>query len=507
MISPGQTLSIEDVVCEFPGVRALDGVSLVIHPGRVHAITGENGAGKSTLIKVIGGILTPTVGSVRFAGETFKGIRDAWRLGVRTIPQEPSLAQDLSLAENIYLGRLPCNRFGVVDWDTAFAAGQRLLEQVGLAHLGPRQIARSLTLGEQQLIQTARALTGGGRIFLFDEPTSSLNTVEADRLATIIRNLASSGAIVIYVSHRIREIFAICDTVSVLRDGRLVGSRFIDETNPDQLIGMMVGRAIPPKLPRALPSALEPRLRIDDLRYAPGRPPVSFQASAGEILGLAGLAGAGSSEILESIFGSEPSASGQIQANGHSARIRSPRDATRHGIALVPGDRKRDGLVLQLDIVSNLALPNARLLSRFGFVIQRRARRLCESLITRLSVKCTGPRQRTATLSGGNQQKVVIGKWIATDPSVLLLDEPTRGVDVGAKAEIHDVVRELAAKGIAVVLASSEMPELIELCDRVLVLCEGRLTGELQGSEITEEAILALAAPGMEHLFGSGHVH
>ena len=293
----------------------------------------------------------------------------------------------------------------------------------------------------------------------------------------------------------------------MLRDGRLVGSRATADTKPDQLISMMVGRNIPPRNPHELPSNPAARLRVDALCYGPGSPPVSFEARAGEIVGLAGLAGAGSSEILESIFGTRPPVSGRLHLNGNLVRVRSPHDATRRGIALVPGDRKRDGLVLELDIAANLALPNLMRLSRFGFMIRSRGRALYQSLIPRLRVRCTGPKQRTANLSGGNQQKIVIGKWLAKDPSVLLLDEPTRGVDVGAKAEIHDVIRQLAANGMAVVLSSSEMPELIDLSDRVLVLCEGRVNGELRGSEITEEAILELAAPGMEHLFGSGDVH
>ena len=303
MIPPGQVLTVKDIVCEFPGVRALGGISLTFQPGEVHAITGENGAGKSTLLKVLAGTVTPTAGNIHFGGEALHGVRDAWRLGVRTIPQEPLLAQDLSVAENIYLGRLPRSRFGVVDWTLAFSASRRLLQRVGLSDLEPRLTVRGLGLGEKQLIQTARALTDGGNIFLFDEPTSSLTAAETERLANIIRGLAAARAIVIFVSHRMREIFSICDTVSVLRDGLLVASCPTAKTNPDQLICTMVGREIAAKKPRELPLKREPCLRVEDFRYGPGRPSVSFAVCAGEIVGLAGLAGAGRSEILEGIFG------------------------------------------------------------------------------------------------------------------------------------------------------------------------------------------------------------
>ena len=490
----------------FPESARSAASALIFQPGEVHAITGENGAGKSTLLKVLAGTVTPTAGTVRFGGQALNGVRDALRFGVRTIPQEPLLAQDLSIAENIYLGRLPRNRFGSVDWKLTFASSRSLLERVGLSHLDPRSTARKLNVGEQQLIQTARALIDGGRVFLFDEPTSSLTSAETDRLSSIIRELASDGAIVIFVSHRMREIFSICDTVSVLRDGLLVQSCPTAKTNPDQLIRTMVGREIAPRESRELSLRREPSLQVENLRYGPGSPPVNFTVCAGEIVGLAGLAGAGRSEILEGIFGARAPVSGQVHLNGKIARIRSPRDAVLHRMALVPGDRKRDGLVLDLNIAANLALPSLRSLSRLGFVLRSRARALYTLLVPRVRLRCTGPNQRAVTLSGGNQQKIVIGKWLATNPSVLLLDEPTRGVDVGAKAEIHDVIRQLATSGMAVLLSSSEMPELLSLCDRVLVLCEGRVNGELQGSAINEEAILELAAPGMERLGGSGNV-
>ncbi len=507
MIPRGHALSAQDIVCEFPGVRALGGVSLTFQPGEVHAITGENGAGKSTLLKVLAGLITPTAGSICFGTGALNNVRDARRFGIRTIPQEPLLAQDLSVAENIYLGRLPRNRSGGIDWTLAFAASHVLLQQVGLSHLEPRRTVRGLGLGEQQLIQTARALTDGGHIFLFDEPTSSLTIAESERLSRIIRGLASARAIVIFVSHRLREIFSICDMVSVLRDGLLVESCPTANTNPDQLICSMVGRAIATKKTRDRPLKGKLCLKVEGLRYGPGRPSVSFDVCAGEIVGLAGLSGAGRSEILEAIFGARSQVSGRVHLNGRVVRIQSPRDAVRHRIALVPGDRKRDGLVLSLNVAANLALPNLRSLSCFGLVLGGRSRALFQSVAPRLGLKCTGSNQRAATLSGGNQQKIVLGKWFAIDPSVLLLDEPTRGVDVGAKTEIHDVIRRLAANGMAVVLSSSEMPELLSLCDRILVLCEGRVNGELQGSEITEEAILELAAPGMERLGESGVVN
>ena len=495
MASSDDPVIIENVTCEFPGTRALDSVNFTFLRGERHAITGENGAGKSTLLKVLAGLVRPRSGRIHIQGQTYRFIRQPRKLGIRTIPQEPLLAQSLSITENVFLGRLPVQRSLRVNWPSAVSRTKELLARVGLPHLDPRRPVRGLEIGEQQLIQTARALADDGKIFLFDEPTSALTPQEVEKLSVVMRRLSAQGAIVLFVSHRMPEIFSICDRVSVLRDGKYIGTRMISETTPSHVIRAMVGRDISLNRRPAFQADEQVSLSVRDLCSNSEGQPLHLDVRRGEIVGLAGLVGSGRSALLERIFGIRRH-HGRTAVNGRTTDIGSPRDAIRGGIGYIPENRKRDGLVLALDIEDNLALSNFPLVSRLAFLDRVSKRKLSLEWIARLHVKCTGPSQRARTLSGGNQQKVVLAKWLARNPAALLLDEPTRGIDIGAKAEIHEIIRALADRGVAILLASSEMPELLQLCGRILVMREGKIIGQLSGQDMSEEKILELAVPG-----------
>ncbi len=463
-------LALEQVTCDFPGVRALDQVSLQFLPGEVHALAGENGAGKSTVLRILSGLTRPTGGSLRVGVRTYDQLVQAHELGIRVVPQEPVLAPHLSIAEHILLGHLPRNRMGVVDWRAVMRRAQELLDCVGLHSLKPEEEASCISISEMQMVQVARALSDGGSTFLFDEPSSSLSQQEFARLAGVIRKLRDEGKIVIYVSHRMDEVFSLCNRVSVLRDGKLMGSRDISATSPEEVIRLMIGREMEVAATRSracLGKGAAVRLDL------PGG--VRLELRCGEIVGLGGLIGAGRTELLESIF---------ERYNGSDISV-----------ALVPEDRQHAGLALGLSVADNLALTNLRTLSRFGIMNLSRKRRFAEQWIARLGIRCRNAQQSARTLSGGNQQKIVLGKWLARRPKVLLLDEPTRGIDIAAKAEIHRILLELAGEGTATLMASSDMPELLTICNRILVMRDGKISAELGSCEMSEEAILKSAAP------------
>lgn len=495
MALSGEAVILENITCEFPGTRALNSVSLTFLSGETHAITGENGAGKSTLLKVLAGVVKPCNGRVHIFGRSYEWIRQPWKLGIRTIPQEPLLAQSLSVAENVFLGRLPRKSRFQVDWPLAMARTAELLKRVGLSHLDPKRPVRGLDIGEQQLVQTARALADGGRIFLFDEPTSALNSSEISKLAVVIRDLSAQGAVVLFVSHRMPEIFSLCDRVSVLRDGNCMGTQRTAETTPDALIRAMVGREVSWAARSPSNNTDEIALEISDFSVDRHSQRIKLVVRRGEIVGLAGLVGSGRTALLESVFGIRAHR-GTVRVNGETVTVVHPRDAIRAGIAYIPQDRKRDGLVLPLSAEDNVALSNFPVISRFGVLNATKKRNLSLKWIDLLKVKCTGPSQKVRTFSGGNQQKIVLAKWLARKPDVLLLDEPTRGVDIGSKTEIYEIIRAFAARGVAVLLASSEMTELLQLCDRILVMREGAIVDELCGADMSEEEILRNAVPG-----------
>jgi ABC-type sugar transport system ATPase subunit len=485
----------DQVSKSFPGVQALKSVSLEIAAGSCHALCGENGAGKSTLGKILAGLQTPDSGRIFVFGKEVElsSPHDALAAGIGMVHQELAFCENLSVAENLCLGDIPQRR-GFVDHDEMDRRATALLAETGTT-LDVRGKLGDLSIGNRQMVQIAAAVGGGARIIVFDEPTSSLSQAEAERLYALIARLRERGVTCIYVSHRMPEIFALCDAVSVLRDGQHVATRPIDGLTEGQLVEMMIGRPLAEYFPPATPPTLgEEVLRAEKLT-APGRfRDVSLTLRAGEVVGLAGLMGAGRSEVACALFGLEPLTGGEIYLRGSRVRITDPRQAIRAGIGFVPEDRKRQGLVLSESAMRNASLPTLDKLSRLSWIQRARERVQTSTLFQRLRVRTPGLDAVVAGLSGGNQQKVVLAKWLAARPSILILDEPTRGVDVGAKAEIHSLIGELAASGTAILVISSELPEVLTLAERILVLREGRLVGELARADATQDSLLRMMA-------------
>ncbi|QQO34958.1 sugar ABC transporter ATP-binding protein [Bradyrhizobium diazoefficiens] len=506
---PGRhaVLCAERVSKSFAGVNALHDVDFDLRHGEVHALMGENGAGKSTLMKILAGVHTTYDGTILVEGHaaSFGGVRDAEEAGVAIIHQELNLVPELSVADNIFLGREPLIGGVLIDRRRVVRAAERLLARLGVTIAPDTRIA-GLRVGEQQLVEIAKALSLNARILIMDEPTSALSSSECDTLFKIVRQLASEGVAIIYTSHRIEEVMELADRVTVLRDGRRVVTARIDELSRAAIISAMVGREMTANERGATAQDGAVVLSVQDLTLDTLGPHgwrrtlhgVSFELKRGEILGVGGLLGSGRTEILESIFGvARGWRTGSIAIDGAAVDINSPSDAYRLGVALVSEDRKERGLHLAASICDNVALPSIGALSRFGLRAFARERALAADMVKRLSVRCTGIGQEAAALSGGNQQKVVIGKWLATEPRILLLDEPTRGIDIGAKQEIYRLIFDLAAQGLGIVVVTSEMPELLLLSDRILVMCEGRQTGILARENATQETVMRLAAPGM----------
>ncbi len=489
-------LEMRGIGKRFAGVTALRDVSLTARAGEVLALMGENGAGKSTLMKILGGIQPPDTGEIRIDGHpvALDGVRAAKRLGIALIHQELMLAPNLDIAANIFLGNegaplllAPLRRAAMVKRAVS------LLARVGLPIAPTIQLGR-LTVGQMQMVEIARALSTDARILIMDEPTASLSAAESEKLFEVIRKLRADGVCIIYISHRMEEVQLLADRVTVLRDGRWVGDLVRAEAKPDKIVALMVGRELsgayfPDKAGR---TSGEVVLDVKDL-VVPGAPVgVSFAARRGEILGLAGLVGAGRTELMTSVFGVTPARSGTMTLEGKPFAPRNPGDAIRRGVYLAPEDRKHNGLVLPMSITENTTLPNLRSYSRWGRLDGAAERRTAEAEVKRMATRTPSVRQKVVNLSGGNQQKVVLGKWLAMSPKLLILDEPTRGIDVGARAEIYRHIAALAAGGIAVLVVSSDMEEVIGLCDRVLVMRERRMTGLLERHEISAARIGAL---------------
>jgi len=484
----------EKITRRFPGVQALSDVSLEIAAGSCHALCGENGAGKSTLGKILAGIHTPDSGRLVVHGREvhFTSPRDALAAGVGMVHQELAFCENLSVAENLCLGALPA-RAGLLDRQAMAERATAMLAEIGTT-LDVGRAVGSLTIAQQQMVQIAMAVSGGARIIIFDEPTSSLSQVEADRLYELIGRLTARGVACIYVSHRMPEVFRLCDTVSVLRDGQHVGTRPIAELSEHELVRMMIGRPLAEYVspPNAVPG--DEVLRVRGLS-SPGKfDNVSFSLRSGEVLGIAGLVGAGRSELAQALFGLDHVRRGEISLRGQRVRVDTPAEAISLGIGLVPEDRKRQGLVPQASALHNLSLAILRRLSRLGWLRRREERSVAQEFFDRLRVRAASLDVVVAGLSGGNQQKIVLARWLAARASVLILDEPTRGVDVGAKAEIHALIGELAARGSAILLISSELPEILTLATRIIVLRGGRLVGEVTREQATQDRLLRLMA-------------
>jgi len=486
-------LQLTNVAKSFGAVRALKGVSFDLQPGEVHALLGENGAGKSTLIKVITGAHPPDSGSLQIAGQPVERLTpaSARRLGIAAIYQQPALFPDLSVTENIALALERPSPIRRIRWSERFARALQLLRRVG-AHIDPHSEIRELSMPEQQLVEIARALGTGARILIMDEPTASLTRKEVELLYAVIRELRAEGVGTVYISHRLEEIFTVADRVTVLRDGESVGTNKLDEINEAQLIRMMVGREVSTIYPSAQSKPAEIALSIRDLCcQASGVRNVTLQIRAGEVLGLAGLVGAGRTELARVLFGITPADSGEILLRETSVRIGSPRDAVEQGIGYVPEDRRRHGVILEMPVAMNMTMaihpelfPGTWL--RFGA-----ERRLADDYVTRLGVKTASVEAPVASLSGGNQQKVALARWLAAKPKVLILDEPTQGVDVGAKAEIHKLIRRLATEGLAVLMISSDLPEILGMSDRIAVMRGGTVVAELPGKSDAHQVMAA----------------
>jgi inositol transport system ATP-binding protein len=483
-------------------VLALDNVDFEVAPGEIHALLGENGAGKSTLLKILSGAEQPDSGSITFGGEAIHAAspHDAQKLGIVTIYQEFTLAPNMTVAENVFIGREP-TRAGLLDWRRMASETREITRRIGL-NVPAMRVVRDLSVAEQQMVEIARALSMKSRLIVMDEPTSALSANEVEKLFAIMRDMKAAGLGVIFVTHRLEEVMVICDRYTVLRDGRRVSSGAIKETTIDGIIRQMVGREVTALF--AHRTAAEPgpvALEVEGLtRRGKSRDPhatviddVSFSVRKGEILGLAGLVGAGRTETARAIFGADKFDAGRILVDGAAVDIRSPQDAIRHGIGLVPEDRKQQALFLALAIRMNVSMAALDSVSRVGgFIDEQAERRLVEEYRRRLNIRMAGAEQLVNNLSGGNQQKVVLARWLALRPKVLIVDEPTRGIDVGAKVEVHNLLYEMAESGIAVVAISSELPEVLAVSDRIVTMREGRVTGEIARDRADQETLMTM---------------
>lgn len=502
-------LEMQSITKDFPGVRALNDVNFDVHAGEIHALCGENGAGKSTLIKILGGVhpYGTYEGKLHIHGaeQQFQNVRDAENAGIAVIHQELTLIPEMTVAENIYLGREP-RKYGIIDKTRLYQDAGELLEQFDL-EIPLQGKVNELGIGQQQLVEIAKALSRHARLLVLDEPTAALTNSEVDILRQILTQLSDQDVACIYITHKLKEIFQIADRVTVLRDGESVATQTIHECTEDILISQMVGRELttlyPDRVSYSISSGVkEVALQVEDLNTYPSEPPslesINFSVNRGEILGIAGLMGAGRTELISTIFGAYSGKwNGKVYRNGTQVQIRSPRDAIKQGMALVSEDRKRYGLVLEDIVVRNMTLVSLGVLKELtAYTIVNRSLeyRKSNASVGSLRIKTTSLDTPVNQLSGGNQQKVVLGKWLMTRPEVLFLDEPTRGIDVGAKAEIHTLTAKLADEGVAIVLVSSELPEILGMSDRVIVLHEGRITGEFTNEDLTQEDILRCAA-------------
>ncbi len=489
-------LEVRGLCKSFPGVRALRDVGLTLGRGEVLAVIGENGAGKSTLMKILAGVQEPDSGEILVNGEgvRFPNVRAAEHAGIALIHQELNLADNLDIASNLFLGREP-QHFGFVDRRRLYADSLGLLAQVGL-DCAPRKLVSALSPGRQQLVEIAKALGTNARVLIMDEPTSSLSQHETDRLYRVVKDLRSRGISVIYISHRLGEVKELADRVVVLRDGANAGELRRAEITHEAMVRLMVGRDLGrhDRTARGHLDEKGPVLEARGLRTAAHpRKPLDFSVCPGEIVCIAGLVGSGRTEMLQVLFGIEPAAGGEIWMNGKPVRITSPLDAIRAGMALVPEDRKQQGVILEMAVSQNTTLASLRRDSRAGFLNRKRESEIAVQMTTQLRVKTPDLAQFVQFLSGGNQQKVALAKWLALEPRVLLLDEPTRGIDIGAKQEIYRLMEELAGRGVAILFVSSEMEEVLRMSDRALVMHEGSIAGELRREELSEEAVMRLA--------------
>lgn len=492
-------LQLQGIEKSFPGVKALSGATLAVYPGRVMALVGENGAGKSTMMKVMTGIYSRDAGSMKWLGEevNFNGPKASQEAGIGIIHQELNLIPQLSIAENIFLGREFVNGLGCIQWKKMYAEADILLKRLNL-RFSSHKLVGDLSIGDQQMVEIAKVLSYQARVIVMDEPTDALTDTETASLFRVIRELKAQGCGIVYISHRMKEIFEVCDDVTIFRDGQFIAERSVDTLDEDALIEMMVGRKLEEQYPRLDKAPGDIRLRVEHLT-GPGVEDVSFSLRKGEILGVAGLMGAGRTELMKVLYGALPRSSGNVTLDGKQVLTRSPEEGLRCGIVYISEDRKRDGLVLGMSVKENMSLTALDYFSHSGGRLKHAEEQLAVSDFIKLfNVKTPSMEQPVGLLSGGNQQKIAIARGLMTRPKILILDEPTRGVDVGAKKEIYQLINQFKQEGLSIILVSSEMPEVLGMSDRVLVMHEGRLSGDFPIEQATQEVLMA-AAVGKQH--------
>jgi rhamnose transport system ATP-binding protein len=491
-------IALEHAAKSYGAVRALRDGTLSLAPGEVRGLVGENGAGKSTLVKLLAGVIRPDSGTLAVEGEVvdFHSPMAARDSGIAVIYQEPTLFPDLSIAENVVMGRHPLGAGRRIDRDAMTGEVRELLDRLGV-RMDPDRPVRGLSIADQQIVEIAKALSFDAGVLIMDEPTAALSGPEVERLFGVIRALRERGAAVLFISHRLDEVFAVCDTVTVMRDGAVVHDATTAEIDADELVRRMVGRELGALFPKLDAEVGAPMLRVERLTREGVFTDVSFEVRAGEIVALAGLVGAGRSEVARAVFGIDRADGGRVEVDGRRLKPGRPLAAMHAGIGFVPEDRRQQGLVMDLSVGRNATMTRTRALSRLGLISGGAERRMAAEWAARLQLKYHRLQDPVRNLSGGNQQKVVLAKWLATRPKVLIVDEPTRGIDVGTKAEVHRLLSELAQSGVAVLMISSELPEVIGMADRVLVMHEGRISGELSRAEADEEAVMR-AATGRE---------
>ena len=501
------TLVLRDVAKSFGAVAALRSGTLVVQPGSIHALVGENGAGKSTLVKIVAGVHRRDGGDFRFKGDEvdFSSTAASKASGIAVIYQEPTLFPDLSVTENIFMGRMPRGRGRRIDRPAMVSEAEAIFERLGV-DIDPRRPAQGLSIADQQIIEIAKAISLDASLLIMDEPTAALSGVEVERLFAVARSLRDEGRALVFISHRFDEVFDLCDTVTVMRDGGYVDTLAIDETSVDEMVALMVGREVDelyPKTPAVLGDVV---LDVSGLGSRGVFQDVSFHVREGEIVGLAGLVGAGRSEIARAVFGIDGYDSGRVQLSGKDVPASNPRAGVDAGIAFVPEDRRQQGLVMESSVTRNIAGVIRRGLSKAGLLTPRMENAAARPWAATLEVKTGALDMAATTMSGGNQQKVVIAKWLATKPRLLIIDEPTRGIDVGTKAEVHRLLSELAGQGMAILMISSELPEVLGVADRVVVVCEGEITAEFDRADATPEAVMHAATHVRGHEAGASIV-
>jgi methyl-galactoside transport system ATP-binding protein/inositol transport system ATP-binding protein len=489
-------LEMTNIVKSFPGVKALRGVELKVRPGEIHALMGENGAGKSTLMKCIAGIYRPNEGKIFFDGQVRSNYTtaEALRMGLSMIHQELSPVLYRPIMENIWLGREPLNRLGLVDHQKMYEMSKAVLKEIELDE-DPRTLMASLTVAKIQMIEIAKAISFNSKLIIMDEPTSALTEREIKQLFSIMRKLKAQGKSIIYISHKLEEIYEITDRITVYRDGAYIGSEDTKELKVDRLIKMMVGRDVSEMFPKVACPIGDVKFEVRDLSHKRFFKNVSFSVRKGEIFGVAGLVGAGRTEVIETIFGMKKKESGEIFIDGKKVEIGKPRDAIEKGMAWLTEDRRSSGIFPMLSVQLNMAIANIpKFLNRIGFIKDNYMTGMCDEYVQKIQVKTPSLAQRVENLSGGNQQKVLVARWLMTNPDILFLDEPTRGIDVGTKAEIHRLITTLAGEGKSIIMISSELPEVMGMSDRIMVMHQGKVTGIVENTkDLTQEELMAYA--------------